>query len=66
MASRLFVSILEGESPDTTRPLLMTGDWEVVRAVAEVLGRRLQGGHQEPVDVLQLLDDGDEGARPTR
>ena len=39
--SRLFLTILEGDSPDQTHPVIATEDPEVIRAVARHLMMRL-------------------------
>ena len=39
--SRLFLTILEGESPEHTHPVIATEDPEVIRAVARHLMMRL-------------------------
>ena len=39
--SRLFLSILEGESPGTARPLFASSDAGLIRAVAEQLSVRM-------------------------
>jgi hypothetical protein len=38
---RLFLTILEGDSPQTARPLMASEDPAIVRAVARELARRL-------------------------
>jgi hypothetical protein len=38
---RLFLTILEGDSPQTARPLLASEDPAIVRAVARELAKRL-------------------------
>ncbi len=39
--SRLFLTILEGDSPDQTHPVIATEDPEIIRAVARHLMMRL-------------------------
>ncbi len=39
--SRLFLTILEGDSPDQTRPVIATEDPEIIKTVARHLMMRL-------------------------
>lgn len=58
----MFVSILDGDDPRTAKPVLMTRDPTVLRALGEVLSERLESGaaanEREVADVLDLVHDG--------
>lgn len=40
----VYVSIMEGDSPESIRPILTTRDPKILRAVSRAIERRIQGG----------------------
>ena len=56
---RLFLTILEGESPLDARPLIATEDPAVIQAAVRELLARL-GGKRLPAQILRLVADGDD------
>lgn len=61
---RLFVSILEGDSPQNARPLLASEDARLVRAVAREINRRL--GCQDLNTTKPPYQPGGQDAQPSR
>jgi len=57
----VFISVLEGDSPGTAEPVVVTGDERVVRAVREALGELLGGS--TPPAVLPLRRTARDGER---
>lgn len=66
----MYLALMEGEDPETTRPVLMTRDPTVLRALADALATRLQDAaesnerNRAAADVLDLVRDdagGDQG-----
>ncbi len=56
---RLFLTILEGESPLDARPLIATEDTAVIQAAVRELLARL-GGKKLPAQILRLVPEGDD------
>lgn len=54
----LYVSILEGDRPEDTRPIITSNDPELVRAFTEALQRRVEAGlaNGDARRALELLD----------
>lgn len=58
----LFVSVLEGDTPDETRPIFVSRDPAIIRAVAEAVAQRLT--ERQPVIRLAGDDEEREEASP--
>jgi hypothetical protein len=52
----LYLTIVEGDDPESATPILGTADVEVIRGVADLLRRRLGG--REPAPLRRLRPDG--------
>ena len=59
----LYVSILEGDTPESTRSIFTTRDPDVLRAVADAVARKIEGGipsERSPRRILDLVRDNED------
>ncbi len=52
----LFVSILEGNTVESTRSIFTTRDPDILRAVADAVARKIEGGIPSERSGLRILD----------
>lgn len=64
----VYVSIMEGDSPESIRPILTTRDPEILRAVSRAIERRIEEGldpgassMRRALDLVRSEAQGEEG-----
>lgn len=60
MSPPIYLSVLEGETPESTRPIITTRDPQLIKAFGEAVRRRLQEGAAAGSGarrILRVLED---------